>query len=307
MIYTNVSFGNRHSDKYGLRHQRYGETIKNFIDEKKKSKVNIFLFRPAIPFLAYPTTYYSEITNSSYNWIPASFQSNNLIRIKLAKYSATGEYLGFFDAFDSHLQLCGHGYTDGRPAFTFGTVFNRTVNELKRWTIDIMRHGHNEKSFWYDRTRENFHHDSVARCRCSAKKKTIDRVSTFLRLTFVCLVFDTCRYDLEFVDVWNDVFRTLCVENSIWFDWKRKKEVRLAYLDIVFSQSNADQLIPTPVVIRNYRTATSTPNQNGEQIFEIFVFSFSIENFRLFRRRISMGLSSTFFSFRSSLGFQRQS
>ena len=129
MIYTNVSFGNRTSNKCGLRRQRYGETT----TKKKKTQSEIFLFRPAIPFLAYPTTYYSEITNSSYNWIPASFPSNNLIRIKLAKYSSTGEYLGFFDAFDSHLQLCGHGYTDGRPAFTFGTVFNRTVNELKRW------------------------------------------------------------------------------------------------------------------------------------------------------------------------------
>lgn len=61
------------------------------------------------------------------------------MRIKLAKYSATGDYLDFIDAFDSYIQLCGGGYTNGRPAFTFGTVFNRTV-EIR------MNYNGNEKS-----------------------------------------------------------------------------------------------------------------------------------------------------------------
>lgn len=47
----------------------------------------------------------------------------------MAKYSATGKYLGLFDAFDSYIQLCGGGYTDGRPAFTFGTHFKKTVRD----------------------------------------------------------------------------------------------------------------------------------------------------------------------------------
>ncbi len=47
--------------------------------------------------------------------------------MKLAKYSSTGQYLGIFDAYDSIIQLCGGGYTDGRPAFTYGTQFTQTV------------------------------------------------------------------------------------------------------------------------------------------------------------------------------------
>lgn len=88
--------------------------------------------RTAIPFLAYPSTYYQEITNSSYNWIPASFTQNDLIRLKLAKYSPTGQYLGLFDAFDATIQLCGGAYTDGEPAFTFGTQFTTTVRNRNK-------------------------------------------------------------------------------------------------------------------------------------------------------------------------------
>ena len=88
--------------------------------------------RPAIPFLAYPSTYYQEITNSSYNWIPASTGQNDLIRLKLAKYSPTGEFLGLLDAFDAIIQLCGGAYTDGQPAFTFGTQYQRTVRNRDR-------------------------------------------------------------------------------------------------------------------------------------------------------------------------------
>jgi hypothetical protein len=82
---------------------------------------------PAIPFLEYPSTYYQQITSSSYNWIPASFGQNDIIGIKLAKYSSTGQYLGTFDAFDSIIQLCGGAYTQGQPAFTFGTQYTQTV------------------------------------------------------------------------------------------------------------------------------------------------------------------------------------
>jgi hypothetical protein len=85
------------------------------------------MYRTSIPFLAYPSTYYSEITNSSYNWIPASFSQNDIIRLKLAKYSPLGDYLGLFDAVDAYSQLCGGGYTNGRPAFTFGTQYQSSV------------------------------------------------------------------------------------------------------------------------------------------------------------------------------------
>lgn len=88
---------------------------------------SLFSFRPSIPFLAYPSTYYNEISSSSYNWIPGQFQSRNLVQIKFAKYSYDGKYQGLFDGHDSVIHLCGRGYTDGRAAFTFGTVFNRTV------------------------------------------------------------------------------------------------------------------------------------------------------------------------------------
>ncbi|UJR38008.1 hypothetical protein I4U23_030690 [Adineta vaga] len=84
--------------------------------------------RPSIPFLAYPTTYYDEITSSTYNWIPSTFNKNDIITFKLAKYSATGQFLGLVDAFDAHMQLCGGGYTDGRAAFTFSTLYKRSCN-----------------------------------------------------------------------------------------------------------------------------------------------------------------------------------
>jgi len=90
---------------------------------------------PAIPFLAYPSTYYSDVTSSSYNWISATFSQNDLLRIKLAKYSARGEYLGRFDGFDTILQLCGGGYSQGRAAFTFGTIYQRTVRRFVRFVF----------------------------------------------------------------------------------------------------------------------------------------------------------------------------
>lgn len=87
----------------------------------------MILYRTSIPFLAYPSTYYQEITNSSYNWIPTTFYQNTILRMKLAKYSSTGQYLGLFDAFDAYLQLCGGSYTDGKPAFTVGTHYKKSV------------------------------------------------------------------------------------------------------------------------------------------------------------------------------------
>ncbi|CAF3900474.1 unnamed protein product [Rotaria sordida] len=82
--------------------------------------------RTSIPFLTYPLTYYDEISASTYSWIPAKFTQNDLMRIKLAKYSVTGQFLGLVDAFDTHMQFCGGGYSDGRPAFTFGTVYKKS-------------------------------------------------------------------------------------------------------------------------------------------------------------------------------------
>ncbi|CAF0975904.1 unnamed protein product [Adineta ricciae] len=84
--------------------------------------------RTSIPFLAYPTSYYTEISSSTYSWIPLTFTPNGIITFKLAKYSATGQFLGLVDAFDSYMQLCGGGYTDGRAAFTFGTSYKRSCN-----------------------------------------------------------------------------------------------------------------------------------------------------------------------------------
>ena len=130
----------------------------------------------------------------------------------------------------------------------------------------------------------------------------IRRVSVFRRITFVCLVFNACRYNLEFFDVWNGVFRTLCVKKSIWFDWKRKQNVRLEYLDIVFSQSNVDQMIPTPVVIRNYRTATSTPNRNGEKTSNI-VFPFRSKTFGFLDEESQWVYHRRFFLFDRLSGF----
>lgn len=104
---------------------------KTYIWEPTSQIWNSSFSRPSIPFLAYPSTYYAEVTNSSYNWIPSSFTQNDLIRMKLVKYSAKGQYLGIFDAFDSIIQLCGSGYTDGKPAFTFGTVYKKTVRNRR--------------------------------------------------------------------------------------------------------------------------------------------------------------------------------
>lgn len=84
-------------------------------------------FRTSIPFLAYPSTYYQEISSASYNWIPSTIQSDDVMRIKLAKYSSNGTYLGLFDAFDTYIQLCGGGYTQGKAAFTYGTQYSKTV------------------------------------------------------------------------------------------------------------------------------------------------------------------------------------
>jgi hypothetical protein len=38
--------------------------------------------------------------------------------------------LGLVDAFDTYIQLCGGGYTDGEAAFTFGTEYSRSVSEF---------------------------------------------------------------------------------------------------------------------------------------------------------------------------------
>ena len=86
-------------------------------------------FSTSIPFLAYPSTYFDEISSSSYNWIPSTFFQNDLVNFKLAKYSPTGQFLGLIDALDTHIQLCGGGYTDGRAAFTFGTQYKRSVSK----------------------------------------------------------------------------------------------------------------------------------------------------------------------------------
>ena len=37
----------------------------------------------------------------------------------------------------------------------------------------------------------------------------------------------------------------------------------LFLLDIVFTQSGTERMIPIPVVIKNYQTLTNSPNQNG--------------------------------------------
>jgi len=59
--------------------------------------------------------------------------------MKLAKYSSTGQYLGIFDAYDSIIQLCGGGYTDGIPAFTFGTQFSQTVRNKFEFFLNIFK------------------------------------------------------------------------------------------------------------------------------------------------------------------------
>lgn len=87
----------------------------------------MFEYRPSIPFLGYPTTFYTEITSASYDWIPVTFYQNDLITLKVAKYSPRGQYLGLFDTLDTHIQLCGGGYTHGRAAFTFGAQYIRSV------------------------------------------------------------------------------------------------------------------------------------------------------------------------------------
>jgi hypothetical protein len=86
------------------------------------------IFSPSIPFLVYPSTYYTEITSSTYTWIPSTFYQNDLIQLKLAKYSPTGQFLGLLDAVDTHIQLCGGGYTAGQAAFTFGAQYNQAVS-----------------------------------------------------------------------------------------------------------------------------------------------------------------------------------
>ncbi|CAF1345544.1 unnamed protein product [Adineta steineri] len=140
--------------------------------------------RTSIPFLAYPSTYYQEINSASYNWIPASSSTqNNLIRYKLAKYSPTGKYIGLFDAFDAYLQLCGSSYTDGRPAFTFGTQYKKACNIR----VDAL---------WFS------------------------------------TLYDTAFYDPY----------------------------------ILFTQSGTDYMLPTPVVIKNYKANdSSSPNQNDDE------------------------------------------
>ncbi|CAF4828802.1 unnamed protein product [Rotaria sp. Silwood1] len=86
----------------------------------------VLSIRISIPFLTYPSTYYDEINIATYDWIPAKFTQNDLMRLKLAKYSTTGQFLGLVDAFDTHMQFCGGGYTDGRAAFTFGTAYKKS-------------------------------------------------------------------------------------------------------------------------------------------------------------------------------------
>ncbi|CAF1347685.1 unnamed protein product [Rotaria magnacalcarata] len=139
--------------------------------------------RTSIPFLAYPSTYYQEINNASYNWIPSSLDSANTIRLKLAKYSPTGKYLGLFDAFDAYIQLCGSAYTDGKPAFTFGTQYQKT---------------------------------------CSIRADAL---------------WNATLYETAFFDPY-----------------------------LLFTKSNSDYMLPTPVVLRNYITDTAaTPNQNNDE------------------------------------------
>jgi hypothetical protein len=86
------------------------------------------IFSTSIPFLQYPSAYYQAISSSTYNWIPATFNQDDLITLKLAKYSSTGQFLGLFDAYDAYIQLCGGGYTSGQAAFTFGLQFTQSVS-----------------------------------------------------------------------------------------------------------------------------------------------------------------------------------
>ncbi|CAF3358734.1 unnamed protein product [Rotaria socialis] len=139
--------------------------------------------RTSIPFLAYPSTYYQEINNASYDWIPSSLDGANTMRLKLAKYSPIGEYLGLFDAFDAYIQLCGGAYTDGKPAFTFGTQYKRT---------------------------------------CSIRADAL---------------WNSTLYETAFFDPY-----------------------------FLFTKSNSDYMLPTPVVLRNYKTDTgATPNKNNDE------------------------------------------
>ncbi|CAF1576458.1 unnamed protein product, partial [Adineta ricciae] len=142
---------------------------------------NASFARPSIPFLQYPSTYYQEVNSASYNWIPVTFGQNNILQIKLAKYSPTGQYLGLFDAYDAYLLLCGGSYTDGKPSFTFGTHYKKI---------------------------------------CTIRADTL---------------WSSTLYDTAFFDPY-----------------------------IVFTQSGTSRLLPTPVVIRNYQSDSSTaPNMNG--------------------------------------------
>lgn len=72
------------------------------------------------------------MSSSSYNWIPSTFTQNDIVNLKLAKYSVNGQFLGLVDAIDTHMQLCGGGYTDGRPAFTFGSPYKKAVSSSFR-------------------------------------------------------------------------------------------------------------------------------------------------------------------------------
>ncbi|UJR08253.1 hypothetical protein I4U23_012526 [Adineta vaga] len=144
---------------------------------------NASLPRPSIPFLQYPPTYYQEVNSVSYNWIPTSFTQNDILKIKLAKYSPTGKYLGLFDAFDAYLNLCGGSYTDGKPSFTFGTHFKKT---------------------------------------CTIRADAL---------------WSSTLYDTAFFDPY-----------------------------IIFTQSGSSQMLPTPVVIRNYETDSgATLNSDDDE------------------------------------------
>ena len=98
------------------------------MSENKTNNLFICLtFRTSIPFLAYPSDYYSDINSETYNWIPTTFNPNDIIRLKLAKYTLSGQFSGLLDAFDGYIQLCGGGYTDGQAAFKFGTQYKKSV------------------------------------------------------------------------------------------------------------------------------------------------------------------------------------
>lgn len=171
---------------------------------------------------------------------------------KLAKYSATGQYLGLVDAYDAHIQLCGGAYTDGRAAFTFGAQFKKSVSST-RIDLNVNANGVVHSSV----SSEQMH--------CGIRRYTRRLSSTHVKN------ISESRYGIFIV-----------------FD-----------LDLVFTQSNVERMIPASVVVYNYQTITgSTPNKNlGLPLRIVVVLRPSVR----FRCGDAMGSSSSVLYYRSRI------